>query len=286
MLSASDADLRGAVARALDEQGVAHIRGVIPHDMLEAIRTEAASSFARTLRTLLLRQVMSSGGATGAPTRYAEVVERDGGRFDCRMPIGAPPWSTLLGGDAAAAGRLVDPLCHVLGADAEVVAVGQVVAMSLEGWMEHASASADAAGEEESVVLADSLGAQAWHADGPPLMEGLPAGVHLPPHALTVFFPMVDLTDEVGPTEFAPGSHRIGREHTGEGEGDGEGEGEGEGDGDGDGDGDGGSERGGGKGGKGGGGAVVLDDAQMEDLASRIAAKLHEAAVRARARRR
>ena len=69
--------------------------------------------------------------------------------------------------------------------------------------------------------MADHLGEQAWHADGP--HEVFPAtaaesaaaalGGQLPPHALTVFFPLVDVTDENGPTEFALGSHRPGHEY-------------------------------------------------------------------------
>ena len=73
----------------------------------------------------------------------------------------------------------------------------------------------------------------AWHADGPHLFE---QGPTLPAHALNVFLPLVDLTAQNGPTQFAPGSHVRGQEHAGggvgsefdEGEADGE-DGEGSG---------------------------------------------------------
>ena len=44
---------------------------------------------------------------------------------------------------------------------------------------------------------------QAWHSDGTHLSEVL----HLAPHCLNVFVPLCDMTTELGPTEFVPGSH-------------------------------------------------------------------------------
>ena len=50
---------------------------------------------------------------------------------------------------------------------------------------------------------------QMFHRDGQPLYPH----AHLPPHAVTVFVPLVDVTEDRGPTEFLPGSHDILREH-------------------------------------------------------------------------
>ena len=58
--------------------------------------------------------------------------------------------------------------------------------MSIQGWIEAGLAEDD---EASDVVMADHLGAQAWHADGPHLFD---ADVQLPPHAMTVFFPLID----------------------------------------------------------------------------------------------
>eukprot|EP00457_Paulinella_chromatophora_P001661 gb/GEZN01001663.1/.p1 GENE.gb/GEZN01001663.1/~~gb/GEZN01001663.1/.p1 ORF type:complete len:836 (-),score=116.50 gb/GEZN01001663.1/:387-2528(-) len=44
---------------------------------------------------------------------------------------------------------------------------------------------------------------QPWHSDGPHLSSTK----HLPPHAVNVFLPLVDLHRLVGPTEFVPTSH-------------------------------------------------------------------------------
>ena len=79
---------------------------------------------------------------------------------------------------------LFPALRAVLGDDAEVVAVGQIAAMS-PGW---------------ELLDIDSLGDQRWHTDG--------RGSALDTDALTVFIPLCDLTDTNGPTEFILGSHR------------------------------------------------------------------------------
>ena len=100
---------------------------------------------------------------------------------------------------------LAETLSELLGEDAELVAAGNVVAMSMEGWAQHVDT-----GENE--VLADNLGAQAWHADGPHLFTTLP-DTTLPAHAINIFVPLVDLTEENGPTEFAIGSHKLGHEY-------------------------------------------------------------------------
>ena len=44
-------------------------------------------------------------------------------------------------------------------------------------------------------------GDQAWHSDG----AHVSLSKHLPCHVLNVFIPLVDLTLELGPTEFRPG---------------------------------------------------------------------------------
>lgn len=44
---------------------------------------------------------------------------------------------------------------------------------------------------------------QKWHADGGHLFHH----AHLPPHCINVFYPLVDITPENGPTEVLPGTH-------------------------------------------------------------------------------
>eukprot|EP00966_Prymnesium_polylepis_P297827 6881366-Prymnesium_polylepis.1 len=61
--------------------------------------------------------------------------------------------------------------------------------------------------DDDNVVV--SLGAQAWHTDGPVNLFGDDFAATLPPYALNVFFPLVDLHEANGPTEFALGARRF-----------------------------------------------------------------------------
>mmetsp|Transcript_24192 Transcript_24192/g.34665 ORF Transcript_24192/g.34665 Transcript_24192/m.34665 type:complete len:332 (-) Transcript_24192:166-1161(-) len=59
-----------------------------------------------------------------------------------------------------------------------------------------------------SIVVAEPGACeQSWHADG----GHLTLGRHLPCHCLNVFLPLVDITEELGPTELRPGSHYLTR---------------------------------------------------------------------------
>ena len=55
------------------------------------------------------------------------------------------------------------------------------------------------------VISSAGTATQRWHIDG----EHLQRGVHLAPHVLNVFIPLIPLTRELGPTEFCLGSHRL-----------------------------------------------------------------------------
>ena len=59
---------------------------------------------------------------------------------------------------------------------------------------------------EKAGMLVSHPGAEAqrWHMDTPHLFT---VGAHLPPHSLSVFVPLVDLTPANGPTEFQLGTH-------------------------------------------------------------------------------
>lgn len=59
------------------------------------------------------------------------------------------------------------------------------------------------------VVSSPGAAAQRWHRDGDHLF---PNHRQLPAHAVTVFFPLVDMEPGLGPTRFLPGSH-VGPDH-------------------------------------------------------------------------
>ena len=50
---------------------------------------------------------------------------------------------------------------------------------------------------------------QHLHIDHPHLFGDNPAGSTLPPHAVTVLIPLVDIDEEIGGTEIVKGSHRV-----------------------------------------------------------------------------
>ena len=78
-----------------------------------------------------------STGSSKAPVElgafYAELIEKDGGRYDCRHGMGAAPFTAQPGGIAD---KLIPLLTHprVLGEDAEVVQLGLIHAPCHESW--------------------------------------------------------------------------------------------------------------------------------------------------------
>ena len=69
---------------ALATDGVCHMSGVLDAGALDECQTHASKRLYAILRHMLLKQVMSE---TSEPSRYQEVVERDGGRLDVRHGV-------------------------------------------------------------------------------------------------------------------------------------------------------------------------------------------------------
>lgn len=202
-----------SASAALASDGFCLLRDVLDPPTLEAVRSSAQERLSELLRALLLQQVVKLQQGDGpVATRFQELVERDGGRLDIRHNPSDDVISKIL---RSCHPDLITVLTEALGEECEVLAAGNVTAMSTMGWLEAGLADGDDEDGEESsnIVMADNLGAQAWHADGPHLFEA--PDVQLPPHGVTIFFPLVDLSEENGPTEFAPGSHVRGHEYAG-----------------------------------------------------------------------
>lgn len=120
--------------------------------------------------------------AAGAEATPGLVVQRSPGRFDIRF----------------AAGSLADVEPPTMDAEDILAAVGAILGRDWRFELRGA------------VVALPGAGEMPWHVDGAHLFPELP--VHLPAHALNVFVPLVDITDELGPTEFCPGSHFLTRD--------------------------------------------------------------------------
>ena len=131
--------------------------------------------------------------------------ERNDGRIDLSLPFAAPFNETSFVANA----DVLLLLRRLLGSTAELKSMHAIYSLAVEG-----DASPDA-------------GLQHWHRDTQLLFQRfgsedpfhLPrvhdaaegaaeaGGVHLPPYAINVFVPLVDMTEANGPTEFTLGSH-------------------------------------------------------------------------------
>ena len=138
---------------ALLHDGVCRLPSALNSDHLNECCTAAAEKLGAVLRHMLLRQVMNQhvDEQTG-PARYREVVERDGGRLDVRHDVVQPEIVKLVQTSTA----LRSLLLQCLGEDAELIAAGNVVAMSVSGWMD--SVASRESETEEAVVLSSSMG--------------------------------------------------------------------------------------------------------------------------------
>ena len=193
-------------AASYARHGLFWVERVLTNAGLSALREAAALRFNEVLCALMVKQVsLEMGGGVARPAKYAEVMCRDGARYDCRHGMNRPPFDSLLkpGGEA---GQLIDMLCAVLGEDAEVCQLGQIVALTPDAWAEHGGED-----EAECEDAAAAHGDQGWHTDGRnALAPGRRAEADARPHALTLFIPLVDLTLTNGATQYVLGSHRRG----------------------------------------------------------------------------
>ena len=111
----------------------------------------------------------------GNEFRYKEVASRCRGRIDIRHRFDSEPFKSL--SDSG-------------------------------GWMPtvHASLEGDCQLQYAGLVLSlPGSDDQGWHTDGEHLFPGF--GHHTPPHAVTVFVPLVNLTEANGCPQFFVGSH-------------------------------------------------------------------------------
>ena len=165
-----------AAAELFDQHGVMTLGRVVPDAWIASTRATLFASLEGRLAA-----VARSGAEFGIETDagFAEIVQRSALRYDILLdPESALSNDPLLRAEAA----FLPIVRAILGPRGQVALVGAVVAR---------------AGARE----------QPWHADGAHLFFERTA--HLPPHCINVFIPLIDLTMEVGPTEFCPGSHRL-----------------------------------------------------------------------------
>jgi len=176
----SAATLAAAVGAVLGS-GCCALHGCLRPDVTAALLPAARASLAE-LRAAAAAQPPTADGQR-APVDYAELLERSGGRVDARHRLHEPPFNS----PDLVYNRLWYPLvASLLGDECCLLYMGVM-------W-----ASANAPDGSD----------QPWHADGGHLYQH----EHLPPHCLNVFVPLIDMEQAHGPTEFAAGTHVLGRD--------------------------------------------------------------------------
>jgi hypothetical protein len=175
----TDVTVHAGVA-LLREYGVCHIDTALGCEYAQEL-CGVAEDIAHRLHEKI---VVAEGDEELAATsvfRYAECSQRCAGRLDFREGMDAAPFSD----DTLIYHPLWFPMIQaMLGADAELLTAGVVVSQPLE-----------------------TPTALNWHTDGPHLYAE--TGVQLPAHCINVMVPLVDVSEEVGPTEYIPGSHTL-----------------------------------------------------------------------------
>ena len=159
-----------ACADVLRRHGCACLQTSIDSAKIERCRVLCEEALETTLKDADERGL----DRTGLKTK--EIVSRQALRFDLVRGIAnTEPFSALAKG-----GPWCPTIRQALGVDMKLIKSGCVVAMP-------------------------GCPRQPVHPDGKHLFD---EGDHLPPHCITVFVPLVDMSGELGPTEFYPGTHR------------------------------------------------------------------------------
>ena len=163
-------DSARACADVLRRHGCACLQTSLDSAKIERCRVLCEEALERTLKDADARGL----DRTGLKTK--EIVSRQALRFDLVRGIAdTEPFDALAkGGPWCAAIR------QALGVDMKLIKSGCVVAMP-------------------------GCPRQPVHPDGKHLFD---EGDHLPPHCITVFVPLIDMSGDLGPTEFYPGTHR------------------------------------------------------------------------------
>jgi len=164
----------------LDKLGVFSMKSAIQHPRLLEVQCKAKDNFDtvhRIYKQLQINGTLVHGG-------YREICCRDGDRFDVGYRMDEEPFKSL-----AREGSWCEVVKKILGEDMHLERCGMVVATG-----GNVGSGSD----------------QEWHTDVGQLFEG---GPNLPCHCLSVFIPLVNMSDDNGPTEFSLGTHMDAEEY-------------------------------------------------------------------------
>ena len=169
------------IAELFYQSGAVHFRDGLPNTWI----TNTHALILQRFEQLSARVHTELGGelGLGKEAGYAELVQRSQRRYDMTCEL-KPPFSDPILADHEG---LMPAVRAILGEECQVMLQGAVIALP------HAPE-------------------QLWHIDGPHLFLDHP--YHLPAHCLNVFIPLIDLTEENGPTQICPGSHFLTKSST------------------------------------------------------------------------
>lgn len=120
---------------------------------------------------------------------FRELIDRDGSRRDVRFQLDRYPFTS----PGLVYNPIVYPLVKELLGGGEITLLYQGIMFALPQ-------------PKPKKASVDDV-SQKFHADGPHLFHH----THLPPHCINVFYPLIDLNSENGPTEVTLGSHKLGK---------------------------------------------------------------------------
>jgi len=181
--------------RTFLSSGCAIIPSVLPPHFVAHCKEVATADFDFISNTvgLVKQHAISTSNpnllAASANVDFREVLDRDGGRRDVRLYHGNGNESDSLYG---CSGLIYNPIVYPLvrellgGGDVNLLYAGVMWGMGGQKAPENH---------------------QRWHGDGGHLFDH----VHLPPHCINVFYPLVQLDEDIGPTEVQAGSHILGK---------------------------------------------------------------------------
>ena len=158
-------------AELFHSDGFVTLENVLDISLIEKLFQLSNDNFDEIMKIIQLKDLAFG---IGAKFGFKEIVQRHTGRFE--MPYKMD--NDLI--NQVSNNHTIRSLVEdILGADA--VIINKSVVMCMPGAQN-----------------------QAWHSDG----SHVCVDKHLPCHVLNVFIPLIDLTKELGPTEFKPGLYR------------------------------------------------------------------------------
>lgn len=193
--SSSDSSSLSQAMKTFLSSGCCIIPDVLPNDFVQKSKSKVTSDLeflSTELQNRRMEAIESNQEhliARVARGDFRELIDRDGGRRDVRFQLDRYPFTSP--------GLIYNPIVYSLvrellgGGDVNLLYAGVMWALPQL---------------KPKKVPIESV-SQKWHADGGHLFDHH----HLPPHCINVFYPLIDLTSEHGPTETMPGTHRLGK---------------------------------------------------------------------------